>query len=121
VEQLMAKGAYKAALQILEGPDVPELLRHLSGPGFHFRYGLLLYRAADGDRAQLKRAAAELEELIRKDELYTRVHPELYYFLAKAQDSAASFDKAVRNMRAYVARSALAPDGAGANERAQRE
>jgi spermidine synthase len=100
---LSDKGEHVAALRMLQGPDVPELLRHLSGPDFHFRYGLALYRAAEGDRAQLKRAAAELEDLIRKDELYARVHPELYYFLAKAQDSAASFDKAVRNMRAYVA------------------
>jgi hypothetical protein len=117
-EALTAKGAHKAALQTLQGPDVPELLRHLSGPGFHFRYGLALYHAADGDRPQLKRAAAELEDLIRKDELYTRVHPELYYYLAKAQDSAASFDKAVRNMRAYVARVSM---GESANARAQRE
>jgi hypothetical protein len=125
VNSLMAKSAYKAALQTFLGPDVPELLRHLSGPGFHFLYGLALFRSADGDRAQLKRAAAELEDLIRKDELYARVHPELYYFLAKAQDSAASFDKAVRNMRAYVARVpvsvARSSAGQSANERAQRE
>ncbi len=116
-QALAAEGAHQAALQLLHGPDVPELLRHLSGPGFHFFYGLTLSRAADGDRAQLKRAAAELEELIRKDALYTRVHPELYYFLAKTQDAAASFDKAVRNMKAYVARTAQPT----ANEQAQRE
>ncbi len=95
-----ARGHFKAALATMNG--IPELLRRLSGPGFRFLYGLLLYRAADGDRDTLKRAAAELEDLIRKDELYAQAHPELYYFLARAQDAAASFDKAVRNMRAYV-------------------
>jgi hypothetical protein len=47
---------------------------------------------------------AELEDLIRKDETYARAHPELYYFLARTQDEVASYDKAVRNMRAYVQR-----------------
>jgi hypothetical protein len=62
----------------------------------------------------LKDAASKFEELIRDDALYARRHPELYYFLARAQDAAFSFDKAVRNMRAYVARSA-------ANDSAHRE
>jgi spermidine synthase len=97
-----ARGEYKAGLASMNG--IPELLRRLSGPGFRFLHGLLLYRGADGDRDTLKRAVAELEDLIRKDELYARAHPELYYFLAKAQDAAASFDKAVRNMRVFAQR-----------------
>lgn len=100
-----AQGDYAAGLATMNG--IPELLRRLSGPGFRFLHGLLLYRGAGGQRDTLKRAAAELEDLIRKDELYARAHPELYYFLAKAQDGAASFDKAVRNMRAYVQRAHL--------------
>ena len=103
VAQHMERREYGRALRVMDG--VPELLRRLSGPSLRFLYGLLLWRAGAGDRSQLKRAAAELEDLIRKDELYTRLHPELYYFLARAQDGAASFDKAVRNMRAYVERS----------------
>jgi hypothetical protein len=86
-------------------------------------------RSAGNDRLQLKRAAAELEELIRRDALYVEAHPELYYFLARAQDAAASFDKAVRNMKAYVARelappsadAAAAAPGAAANDTAHRE
>jgi spermidine synthase len=97
-----ARGDFKAGLASMNG--IPELLRRLSGPGFRFLYGLLLYRAAEGDRDTLKRAVAEFEDLIRKDELYARAHPELYYFLAKAQDAAASFDKAARNMRVFVQR-----------------
>jgi spermidine synthase len=100
--QQYAQGDFKAGLASMN--SIPELLRRLSGPGFRFLYGLLLYRAADGDRDTLKRAVVEFEDLIRKDELYARAHPELYYFLAKAQDAAASFDKAARNMRVFVQR-----------------
>jgi spermidine synthase len=100
-----ARAEYKAGLATMNG--IPELLRRLSGPDFRFLYGLLLYRGADGDRDTLKRAVLELEDLIRKDELYARAHPELYYFLAKALDGAASFDKAARNMRVYVQRRLL--------------
>ena len=61
-----------------------------------------MWRTGEHNRSQQKRAAAELEDVIRKDELYARQHPELFYFLARAQDDAASFDKAVRNMREYA-------------------
>ena len=44
----------------------------------------------------------ELEDLIRSDEEYSRRHPELYYFLARAHDAEYNFDKALRNMRIYV-------------------
>ncbi|HEX6245962.1 MAG TPA: hypothetical protein VFZ61_33785, partial [Polyangiales bacterium] len=123
----LARGEARAALQTLTGPNVPELLRRTSGPGFHFFYALVLFRSAAGDRAQLKRAAAELEELIRRHALYVEAHPELYYFLARAQDAASSFDKAVRNMRAYVERELAVHDApasltsSSANGPSQRE
>lgn len=86
---------------------LPPLLRTLSGPSFRFQYALVLIRVAGKDRTVLKEAVAELEDLIRKDETYTQAHPELYYFLARAQERIASYDKAVRNMRAYAERSLL--------------
>jgi spermidine synthase len=112
-EQQLSSGDARAALRTLLSPNVSETLRHFSGPGFRYFFALVLYRSAGDDRGQLKEAAAKFEELIREDEPYARAHPELYYFLAKAQDAAFSFDKAVRNMRAYVVRAA--------NESAHRE
>jgi len=62
----------------------------------------VLLRAAGKDHSVLKEAVLELEDLIRKDETYARAHPELYYFLATAQERASNYDKAVRNMRAFA-------------------
>jgi hypothetical protein len=123
-EQQLLSGDARAALRTLLSPNVSETLRRFSGPGFRYFFALVLYRSAGDDRGQLKEAAAKFEELIREDEPYTRAHPELYYFLAKAQDAAFSFDKAVRNMRAYVV-SSLAREAArldrAANDSAHRE
>ncbi len=105
IERALAADNPALALAIFE--RLPPLLRTLSGPSFRFLYALVLYRAAGRDRALLKEAIAELEDLIRKDETYTDAHPELYYFLAKAQDRVASYDKAVRNMRAFADRTLL--------------
>lgn len=102
ISQALQRDDAQAALEVFR--RMPPLLRTLSGPGLRFLYGLVLMRAASGDRAMLKQAVAELEDLIRKDATYTEAHPELYYFLAMAQDAASSYDKAVRNMRAYVER-----------------
>ena len=103
-EQAFARGAYAAAVSALE--RLPTPLRTLSGPGLRFRYALALLRSGGADLHRLKRAVLELEELIRRDEAYTSVHPELYYFLARALDGARSYDKAVRNMRTYALLSA---------------
>ncbi len=98
--ELTRAGHYARALSVME--SLPAPLRVMSGPGFRFLYGYLLYEAAGDDRALLKSAIEQLEDSIRRDEVYTRAHPELYYFLARAQAAASSFDKAVRNMRTYV-------------------
>ncbi|MET0284102.1 MAG: hypothetical protein ABW352_06520, partial [Polyangiales bacterium] len=93
-------GDYKLAAAALE--RLPEPYRTLSGPGLRFRYALALERSAR-DIARHKQAAAELEELIRRDETYTAAHPELFYFLARALYNARNYDKAVRDMRRYAA------------------
>jgi spermidine synthase len=110
-ERAYDAGDFGAALRALE--RLPAPFRTLSGPGLRFRYALALLRSGgigDGARAaQMKRAVLELEELIRRDETYVSVHPELYYYLSRALTGARSFDKAVRNMRAYAAATS-APD-----------
>jgi spermidine synthase len=93
-------GDYKLAAAALE--RLPEPYRTLSGPGLRFRYALALERSAR-DLARHKQAAAELEELIRRDQTYTEAHPELFYFLARALYNARNYDKAVRDMRRYAA------------------
>ncbi|HEY6879026.1 MAG TPA: hypothetical protein VI299_13460, partial [Polyangiales bacterium] len=81
---------------------LPEPYRTLSGPGLRFRYALAVARSAHGELAKLKAAAAELEELIRRDPTYVEAHPELYYFLARTLYEARNYDKAVRDMRRYA-------------------
>ncbi len=93
-------GDYKLAAAALE--RLPEPYRTLSGPGLRFRYALAVERSAR-DLARHKLAAAELEELIRRDETYAQAHPELFYFLARALYNARNYDKAVRDMRRYAA------------------
>lgn len=99
-EHAYALGDYAGAVRALERLPAPFLT--LSGPGLRFRYALALLRSAGQDLAKHKQAAQALEQLIRRDETYASVHPELYYFLARALHGARSFDKSVRNMRAYA-------------------
>jgi spermidine synthase len=99
-------GDYKLAAAALE--RLPEPYRTLSGPGLRFRYALAVARSAQGELAKYKQAAAELEELIRRDESYVQAHPELFYFLARTLYNARNYDKAVRDMRRYAATS-IAP------------
>ena len=96
----MARGDAQTALGKLEA--LPEPLQRLSGPELRTLRAQLLYRAAVGDRATYKKSVAAFETVIREHEHYTRAHPELYYYLAKALYAASSFDKAVRNMLAYA-------------------
>ncbi|MFT3922403.1 MAG: hypothetical protein QM778_07715 [Myxococcales bacterium] len=104
IERALQNGNPKLALAIFE--RLPTLLRTLSGPSFRFLHALVLLRAAGSDRALLKESVLEFEDLIRKDETYARAHPELYYFLARAQERASNYDKSVRNMRAFAVQTA---------------
>jgi len=98
----IAQGRFGEALSAMEG--LPPDLTTRSGPSFQFLHGYLLYKAAGGDGSRLHRAADTLESLMRSDSAYTALHPELFYFAARALDAASSFDRAVTSMRAYVAR-----------------
>jgi hypothetical protein len=66
--------------------------------------GYLRYKSGDPDGA-----IDVLEELVRSEEGFALDHPELHFFLARAHDSLLHFDKAVRNMRVYVAARAYPP------------
>ncbi|MDB4975481.1 MAG: hypothetical protein JWN48_3822 [Myxococcaceae bacterium] len=94
-------GDYQGAARFLE--RVPAPLRALSGPSVRFRYALAVFRSAGRDHVRMKLATAELEELIRREEAFAMVHPELYYFLARALEAQRGYDKAVRTMRRYAA------------------
>jgi spermidine synthase len=100
-ERAFRAGDFALAAAALE--RLPEPYRTLSGPGLRFRYALAVARSAHGELAKLKSAAAELEELIRRDESYVAAHPELFYFLARTLYKARNYDKAVRDMRRYAA------------------
>ena len=77
--------AYGAARIARE--NIPAPLRLHSGPSMRFLYGYLLYKAADGSYAQHRAAIEHLEELVRTEPDYVLRHPEVHYFLARAQDA----------------------------------
>ncbi len=113
IERALSNDNPQLALAIFE--KLPPLLRTLSGPGFRYLHALVMLRAAGKDRSMLKDAIGAFEDLIRKDETYARAHPELYYFLAIAQERASNYDKAVRNMRAFTEQSPQGENGATSN------
>ena len=91
---------YAAALAQLEA--LPSHLRATAGPTYRLFEAYVRYMASDAD------GAIELfEELLRKHEAFARENLPLYYYLARAHDAEQHFDKAVRNMRAYVEASAV--------------
>ena len=91
----VAQRRYAAALQQLE--TLPSRLRTTAGPGYRLFEGRVRYGAGDADGA-----IDIFEELLRKHEGFAREHLALYYYLARSHDAEQHFDKAVRNMRAYV-------------------
>ena len=93
-------GAYSTALTAME--EIPSPIRLHSGPSMRFLYGYLLYKAAGDHLSRYRQAIDNLEDLLRSDEEYARGHPEIHYFLGRAHDADGNFDKALRNMRAYV-------------------
>jgi spermidine synthase len=92
---------YAAALAQLE--RLPTRLRRDAGGDWSLLEGFLSYKAGDADGA-----IEVLEALLRSQPEYAAAHGELYYYLARAHDAEQHFDKAVRNMRAYVSARAYA-------------
>ena len=95
MQAAVAERRYAAALQQLD--TLPSRLRTTAGPGYRLFEGYVRYAAGDADGA-----IDVFEELLRKQEDFAREHLALYYYLARAHDAEQHFDKAVRNMRAYV-------------------
>jgi len=91
---------YQAALEAME--DIPSPLRLHSGPAMRFLYGYLLYKAADGSLAQYRASSETLSDLVLHDEDYAASHPELFYYLARAQDAEGEYDEAMLQMRRYI-------------------
>lgn len=91
---------YAAALAELE--TLPSRLRETAGPAYRLFEAYVRYMASDPDGA-----IDVLEELVRKHEAFARENLGLYYYLARAHDTEQHFDKAVRNMRAYVEATAV--------------
>jgi predicted membrane-bound spermidine synthase/tetratricopeptide (TPR) repeat protein len=82
---------------------VPTRLRRDAGGAWSLLEGYLSYKAGDADGA-----IEVFEALLRSQPDYATSHGELYYYLARAHDAEQHFDKAVRNMRAFVAARAYA-------------
>lgn len=91
---------YRAALEAME--DIPSPLRLHSGPAMRFLYGYLLYKAADGSLAQYRASSETLSDLVLHEEDYAAAHPEIFYYLARAQDAEGEYDEAMLQMRRYI-------------------
>jgi spermidine synthase len=96
VHEQLAAQRYGAALAQLE--RLTQRQRRSAGAAWPLLEGCLRYKAGDPDGA-----IDVFEELLRGEDGVALEHPELHYFLARAHDALLHFDKAVRNMRAYVA------------------
>jgi spermidine synthase len=102
VQSEISSSRYADALSQLE--RLPTRLRRSAGGEWALIEGYLRYKSGDPDGA-----IDVLEELVRSEEGFALDHPELHFFLARAHDSLLHFDKAVRNMRVYVAARAYPP------------
>jgi spermidine synthase len=101
-QQLQSKHFVTALAEI---DTLPSRLRRGGGPGWKLLEAYVRGQAGDPE------LACELfEDLLRSDDAYAREHPALYYYLARAHDAQQHFDKAVRNMRAYVSARVLTPN-----------
>jgi tetratricopeptide (TPR) repeat protein len=82
--------------------EIPEPLRQNSGTVMRLIGGYLLYKTGEPGSAEWDDAITELEDVIRADPSWVSDHPQVYYYLGRAHDGQFNFDKAMRNMRAYV-------------------
>lgn len=82
--------------------EIPEPLRQNSGTVMRLIGGYLLYKTGEPGSAEWDDAITELEDVIRTDAAWVSDHPQVYYYLGRAHDGQFNFDKAMRNMRAYV-------------------
>ena len=118
LRKAIARRAYGPALEALEA--VPPPLRVHSGPSLRFMHAYLLYEVGpdDEDTNRYLHAAEELEDLVQTDERWVARHPEVFYYLARAQYADLQYDRGLANMRQYVrladraARTARAATGA---------
>lgn len=97
--------------------DIPEPLRQNSGTVMRLIGGYLLYKTGEPGSSEWDDAITELEDVIRADPSWVSDHPQVYYYLGRAHDGQFNFDKAMRNMRAYVeATQGAAAGGGGADD-----
>jgi hypothetical protein len=102
VQADVAGAHFADALAQLE--RLPTRLRRSAGGEWSLLEGYLRYESGDPDGA-----IDVFEELLRSEDGFALDHPDLHFYLARAHDSLLHFDKAVRNMRAYVAARAYPP------------
>jgi tetratricopeptide (TPR) repeat protein len=94
----------KFATAVAQVEALPSRLRRSAGPGWDVYEGYLHYKADEHEEA-----ATLFEDVLRAHDDFARTHPSVYYFLARAHDAQHHFDKAVRNMRAYVLQASARP------------
>jgi spermidine synthase len=101
VEKSLASKAFRDALERFD--RIPDHLWRRGGPQMLLLKGYLHYLNADPeDSEQCEEAIEILSQLVREHETYVSIHPESYFYLALCHDNALHFDKAVKNIEAYV-------------------
>ncbi len=95
--------AFRDALERFH--KIPDHLWRRGGPQMLLLKGYLHYLNADPeDSEECEEAIEILSQLVREHEPYVAAHPESYFYLSLCHDNALHFDKAVKNIRAFVER-----------------
>ncbi len=101
VRESLELKAPRDALERFE--EIPEHLWRRGGPQMLLLRGYVHYLNADAEDGEACEESIEiLGQLIREHEVYVAGHPEIFYYLALCHDNALHFDKAVKNVQAYV-------------------
>jgi hypothetical protein len=101
VQRSLDANANRDAMERFE--QIPENLWRRGGPQMILLRGYVYFLNADPDETETcDESIATLNELVRDHEAYTSSHPEIFYYLALCHDNTLHFDKAVKNIRAYV-------------------
>ncbi|MCK9523083.1 MAG: fused MFS/spermidine synthase [Proteobacteria bacterium] len=101
IHRALDKQAHRHAYKLFM--NMPEQLwRNGGAPMLHLKGYLHFLHGDPADSSECEDAIEALTTLVREDESFALLHPEVFYWLGLCHDNALNFDKAVKNIRLYV-------------------